>query len=264
MLGAGVSDMSKKLLFGDDGSVSADSAWLWINSHAWPGWSVEVLRATDHGPELTFDRELLRPDVAAEMNTLTVQQDPRFALHTRGGSYDLIVIGCKGRGFMKSLGIGSTAEWLMHTPPAPTVIVRGGHRTSRILLAHDGSPHAIAAEEAVAAMPWAGDVHVLLVSVSDGTSNASDVAEAATKRLEGTVGHVTASVLHPDDLQVFYRPRDIIMEAVRSWHPDLLAMGSRGMSRWESLNEAALHRAGSTATALTTHAPCSVLLARHS
>jgi nucleotide-binding universal stress UspA family protein len=255
--------MSKKLLFGDDGSVSADAAWLWVNSHTWPGWSIDVLRATDHGPALPFDRELLRPDVAAGLDTLTVQQDPRFALHTRGGSYDLVVIGCKGKGFMKSLGIGSTAEWLMHAPAAPTVIVRGGHRTSRVLLAHDGSPHAIAAEQAIAAMPWAADVHVLLVSVSEGVSNASDVTEAATKRLEGVVGQVSASVLHPDELQVFYRPRDIIMEAVQSWHPDLLAMGSRGMSRWESINEVAFHRAGSTATALTTHAPCSVLLARH-
>ncbi|HRY10414.1 MAG: universal stress protein [Actinobacteria bacterium] len=255
--------MSEKMLFGDDGSTSADAAWLWVNSHDWPDWTIDVLRAVDGGPHVDFPRLLLRPQAAGAVNTLTVHEDPRYALHTRGRDYDLIVIGRKGRGVMKALHIGSTAEWLMHLPPAPTVIVHGGHRTKRILLAHDGSPDAIAAEQAVASLPWIGDVHVRLVSVSDGTSDAVAVTDAAVERLDGVAGELTVSVLRPDELQVFYRPRDIIMDAVDSWHPDLLAIGSRGMSRWESLNETALRRAGSTATALATHAPCSVLLAHH-
>ena len=39
-------------------------------------------------------------------------------------------------------------------------------------------------------------------------------------------------------------------------------MGSRGVSAWESANEVGLRRAGSNASAIAHHAPCSVLLAK--
>jgi nucleotide-binding universal stress UspA family protein len=254
---------SKKMLFGDDGSMPADAAWLWVNCHDWPDWTIDVLRAVEAQAAPVPDRQLLRPEMAEDLRTMTVREDPRYALHTRGSDYDLIVIGSKGRGLMKSLHIGSTAEWLMHLPPAPTVIVRGGHKAQRILLAHDGSLHAMAAERAILTLPWAHDAEVRIVSVSDGTTDGVEIAAEAGSRLKGAVREVTTSVLRPDELQVFYRPRDIIMDAISSWHPDLLVLGSRGMSRWESVNEVALHRAGSTASALATHAPCSVLLACH-
>jgi hypothetical protein len=145
------------MLFGDDGSMPADAAWLWVNCHDWPDWTIDVLRAVEAQAAPVPDRQLLRPEMAEDLRTMTVREDPRYALHTRGSDYDLIVIGSKGRGLMKSLHIGSTAEWLMHLPPAPTVIVRGGHKAQRILLAHDGSLHAMAAERAILTLPWAHD-----------------------------------------------------------------------------------------------------------
>ena len=33
------------LVFGDDASDAADVAWLWINSHRWTGWDLDVLTA---------------------------------------------------------------------------------------------------------------------------------------------------------------------------------------------------------------------------
>lgn len=208
-------------------------------------------------------RELLRPGVAVQVHEQTVKEDPRFALHTRGKDYDLLVVGSKGRGLLKALHIGSTAEWLIDMPTAPTVIVRGAHRTQRVLLAHDGSRHALAAEQAVLAMPWSAGVEVRVLSISDGTSDAEKVTEEARARLEGQVAAVDVVVVGPDDLEVFYRPRDVILRHIADWQPDLVAIGSRGMTRWESLNEAALFRAGSTATGVANHASCSVLVARH-
>ncbi len=41
--------MTRRLVFGDDQSQAADVAWLWINSHAWPGWQIEALTATPMG-----------------------------------------------------------------------------------------------------------------------------------------------------------------------------------------------------------------------
>jgi nucleotide-binding universal stress UspA family protein len=254
-----------KILFGDDGSMSADAAWLWVNSHEWPGWDIDVLRAVSDSspPEVRPSRELLRPDVAARVHEDVVEEDPRFALHTRGKDYDLLVVGSKGRGLLKALHIGSTAEWLIDMPTAPTVIVRGGHGTRRILLAHDGSRHAMAAERAILTLPWVSTVQVRVLSISDGTSNADEVTEQARQRLQGHVAAVDVAVVGPDDLEVFYRPRDVILRHITDWQPDLVAIGSRGMTRWESLNEAALFRAGSTATGVANHATCSVLVARH-
>lgn len=255
--------MSKRLIFGDDGSTCADSAWLWVNSHDWPGWSIEVIAAVDSlaSTESPPPRTLLRPEVADSLSSEIVHADPRLALHTRAADGDLLVVGDKGRGILKAMHLGSTAEWLMNDPAAPLVIVRGGHRTRRILLAHDGSPDARSAEDAVLALPWISSAEVLVVSVSDHQTQADPVIEAAVQRLSGHVSSVQAQILAPDQLQVFYRPRDLILDQAGHWHADLIVMGSRGVSRWESANEIGLRRAGSTASAIARHAPCSVLLA---
>ena len=256
--------MSKRLVFGDDGSPGADSGWLWINSHDWPGWTIDVVvaldgRADDQRPA---PRSPLRPQVADDLTEDVVHSDPRYALHTRAAISDLVVVGTRGTGLLKALHLGSTAEWLMHDPAAPTVLVRGGHRTRRIVLAHDGSPDARAAEDAVAALPWAGDAEVVVVSVSDHKTQADPITEAAVTRLAGKVGQVQAQVLAPDELQVFYRPRDLVLDALTHWRADLVAMGARGVSAWDSMNEMGLRRAGSTASAIAHHAPCSVMLAK--
>ncbi|MEZ5186715.1 MAG: universal stress protein [Candidatus Nanopelagicales bacterium] len=252
------------MLFGDDGSSCADSAWLWVNSHDWPGWSIEVLAAVDSpgSGEPPSPRTLLRPEVADSLTNDVVHADPRFALHTRAPEVDLLVVGDKGRGLLKAMHLGSTAEWLMNDPAAPLVIVRGGHQTRRVLLAHDGSRDAQAAEDALLTLPWIMSAEVLVVSVSDHETNADPVVAAAIARLADRVGTVTAQILAPDELQVFYRPRDLILDHCKQWHADLIVMGSRGVGAWESVNEVGLRRAGSTASAIARHAPCSVLLAK--
>lgn len=256
--------MSKRLIFGDDGSECADSAWLWVNSHDWPGWTIEVLTALDGrtSQERPVTRALMRPQVADALTEEVVHSDPRYALHTKGTISDMIVVGSRGRGLLKALRLGSTAEWLMHEPAAPTVIVRSGQQTRRILLAHDGSTDAQAAEDAVAALPWIKDAEVLVVSVADHQTEADPVIQASKQRLQSKAARVQTKVLAPDELQVFFRPRDLILDAVEAWQADLIAMGSRGVGAWESANEVGLRRAGSTASAIAHHARCSVLIAK--
>jgi nucleotide-binding universal stress UspA family protein len=229
--------MSKRMLFGDDGSSHADSAWLWINSHQWPGWTIDVLTALDnpekHAPA---PRTLLRPDVADGVHAEVAHEDPRYALHTRAGEHDLVVIGTRGHGLLKAMHLGSTAEWLMHAPPSPL--------------------------EAIIGLPWAHETAVMVVSVEDHGTDPQSTLTAAVDRLSGHVGEVSGHELKPDELTVFFRPRDLILDAATAWEADMIALGSRGLTAWESLNEVGLHRAGSTATAITDHAPCTVLLAR--
>jgi nucleotide-binding universal stress UspA family protein len=113
-----------------------------------------------------------------------------------------------------------------------------------------------------ACCPWAGEVSVLVVSVAERGANPGRTLSAAVQRLTGAVGRVSGRESTPDELAVPIRPRDLILDAARAWVADLIALGSRGLTAWESLNEVGLHRAGSTATAITDRAPYSVLLAR--
>lgn len=252
--------MSHTLLFGDDGSACADVGWLWVNSHNWPGWTIEVLHAgVQEDPPAP--RELLRPTVAIDLNTTVVTGDPRYELHTRGAKTDLVVIGARGQGFLKRMHLGSTAEWLMHGPSAPLVITRSGRRTRSILLAHDGSVHAEAAQDAVAMLPWLDQVNVHVVAVHE-KDDPRQLVAAAANHLRRLAQSVEVHILRPDDLDVFYRPRDLILESAARLNVDLIALGSRGLTTWESINEIGLHRAGSTASGVAQQAQANVLLAQ--
>lgn len=249
--------MSDSLIFGDDGSASADVAWLWINSHAWPGWSITVVNAGVQPPP----REALRQDLAHSLTTARTDSDPRLELHTRGATSGLVVVGARGQGFFKRMGLGSTAEWLMHGPSAPLVIARTGRRTRRILLADDGSTDAKAVQEALCAMPWIKDVTVRVLTVAE-SLDSDDIAEQAAQRLTERVGAVETRVVPLTDLPVFTRPREVILDEAEAWGADLIALGSRGRTLWATVSEAGLQRAGSTATGVTRQARVNVMLAQ--
>jgi nucleotide-binding universal stress UspA family protein len=248
--------VSKTLLFGDDGSSCADVAWLWINNHEWAQWDVQVLQAdvTNDGPAV---REPVRADLSVE--TVRSPGDPRFELHTRGAHCDLLVVGAKGRGMLKRIHLGSTAEWLMHGPSAPLVITRSGRPTRRVLLAHDGSAHACAAEEALLGMPWIAGTTVSVV-VADEGHDPRAIADEVCGRVEAAGARAEAEVR--TDLPLFFRPRDLILEQAQNWQADLIALGSRGRTPWQSVGEQGLHRAGSTANSVVQNAACNVLLAQ--
>ena len=256
-------DHNRNILFGDDGSASADLAWRWINSQHWgDGWTVHVLSAE---PELVTSDEAAHrwesPDPRAPVDPTSglrivherVEADPRFAL-CEAEDVDLMVIGPRGRGLMKSLHLGSTAEWLMHHPPHPMVIVRRGGPVERVVLCADGSRHSRGAARVLAALPWVSRAEVEVLTVVENSLDAPAVAESTAEILRGRAGNVTTRVLGPDELDVFYHVRDIILGELRDRDADLVVQGSRGLSAWQGL------RAGSIASSLAAHAPCSVLM----
>lgn len=92
----------RTMVFGDDGSISADLAWLWINCHPWPQWRIEVVaavmpsldRVSTEGSELhewqpANPRRALSDSRIDEVIHLTCELDPRLALSR---SADLLVI----------------------------------------------------------------------------------------------------------------------------------------------------------------------------
>ena len=145
--------MHQKVTFGEDGSPGAVDAWTWLTAHAWSGWDLDVvavekpLKSTSDSP-MGYDH--LHPwepetprDVPADcdfagVSYFTAHHDARLVLGADLQS-DLLVIGPRGKGLMKALHIGSTAEWLVQCPNTPTVIARAGGATRTIMLCIDGS-----------------------------------------------------------------------------------------------------------------------------
>ena len=256
--------MTRRLVFGDDHSQAADVAWLWINSHDWPGWQIEALTAVPAGDvqesevrawEPRHPREVLRAGARTPVHHEQIIADPASALGALRDR-DLLVIGPKGRGFRKILHVGSTCDALMNNSAMPLVIARHGVPTTRVLVCADGSADSVAAVEALRLMPWLGQVQVLVVSVPQPGLDAQQAIQSAADVLREAAPSARAEVLTPDALQLSVNPRAMLLEAADRWEADLIVLGTRGLSGVAAV------RAGSIATSLASHAPCSVLMAR--
>jgi nucleotide-binding universal stress UspA family protein len=247
------------LVFGDDGSREADVAWLFVNSHAWPGWRLEVVAADmpEFGkqvpPELAEIHRWDPPsprtafgeaDFAA-VEHLTAMADPRLVL---ARDCDLLVIGPRGPGMLKSLHLGSTADWLLLHPPAPLLIARHGHRVRRLTLCADGSAHADRVAETVALLPWSHEAEITVVVVDDGRTDVDRATASARDRLERDRRPVNVCVYSG-------KPTAAITRHLDDASPDLVALGTRGLTGFRRL------RLGSTAGAITRTSRCSVLVA---
>ena len=193
------------LVFGDDGTPAADIAWLWINSQRWPGWRMEVVSAEmpEVGPPLPREQTELhpweppnpRPQFAeagfAETVQLTAKADPRLALSRPS---DLLVIGPRGPGLLKSLHLGSTADWLLARPPAPMVIVRSGHAVRSVVLCVDGSIHSKRVVDVLATLPWVSQLHIDILGVDDQRSDVNTATSAAAERLQAVGARTDVSI----------------------------------------------------------------------
>jgi nucleotide-binding universal stress UspA family protein len=247
------------MVFGDDGSISADLAWLWINSHSWPDWRLEVLTAVmpDHlvvRTEAPVPKEWspMHPRQAfaeAQLDRvvhLTIDADPRLALISRPA--DLLVVGPRGPGLAKAMHLGSTVEWLLTRPPAPMLVARHGRRTRTAIVCHDGSVHAQAATDALCAMPWAGELEATVLTVEDGRTDVDAAVAMATRSLQAVgvcVDHFIARHGEPTlDLLAYLERHD----------SDLVVLGSKGLTGVRRL------RIGSSARAIAHSTPHSVLL----
>lgn len=247
------------IAFGDDGSPGADIGWLWINSHAWPGWRLEIITAQESlvGPPPTPENATLhhwdppasrRPfaeTVFGEVEHLTAQIDPRLALSR---PTDLLVIGPRGPGLLKSLHLGSTAEWLLQDPIGPLVIARWGHPVRSVIACHDGSPHAERVVQCLTELPWIGGTEVTILIVNDGRTDTDNAARMALNEFDKVD-------LQPEILNLDGKPTAAIFEAIAHQAPDLVALGTRGLTGLPRLHH------GSTAGAVARAARCSVLLA---
>jgi len=128
------------ITLGDDGTPASDVAWLWINTMRGPGGVSRFSPPTSRQSAQVLPRDRTRPHEWKpppprepfasfkfdEVAQLTADADPRLALSR---DTDLLVIGPRRPGLLKSLQLGSTAEWLLIRPRRWSSFVTDGPRT---------------------------------------------------------------------------------------------------------------------------------------
>ena len=184
-----------KVLIGTDGSPCAGIAVELAAGLAWPaGSNVTLVSAVDAarlaGPfagwapvdlsELESDlgREMgaqlaadaahfSQPDLRIDREVLLGRPSTMLADKARDVEADMIIVGNRGRGGIRSMLLGSVSAEVVDSAPCPVLVARGTH-LRRILLANDGSQLARAAQEVLAAWPVLADIPVEVMSVTHG------------------------------------------------------------------------------------------------
>lgn len=247
------------LAFGDDRSEGANTCWNWIAAHRWDGWSLEVITAeapADMRPVTEQEAELHQwePDEPRDgseagfepVTHLRAQVDARLALISR--DWDLVAIGPRGSGLLKSLHLGSTADWLVREPTSPLLVARRPDPVARILVAADGSAHAARALDTLVLVPWLSGTTVRVISIDDGQIDAETIAETTRARLSSTGAEVETGIRQGNVTRS-------LMAEIEEWQPDLVVMGVRGHSPMKRLV------VGSSTAAVVGDTDCSVLVA---
>ncbi len=259
----------RRLVFGDDGSAAADVAWLWITNHPWPGWTISVVtarqpvavvsdaaRAEPHPWKGDGSRQLrVGPDITS-LELLLAESDRRIVLNSFHDA-QLMVIGPRGKGLLKHLHLGSTADWLLHHPPAPLAVIRSARPTRRLLVCVDGSAAAHEAAVMLSRLPWIGDCRVVVLGVVASGPDREPVERGITQAVEALeLAGAACERQMRGALRGTYTfdVRSTILDLIEEEQPDLVVTGTRGLGGVQRL------MLGSTASPIVHHAPCSTLV----
>jgi nucleotide-binding universal stress UspA family protein len=251
-------ERNRLLTFGDDESLYADAAWLFVTSQKWPEWSAELITVEPPvGLEVVPEHEAkphewtprhqrsAADSQLVKLFFLRAVGDPRLILSQQS---DLLVIGPRGPGLLKALHIGSTADWLLRRPASPLLIARRGTTVISALVCTDGSVHAESAIRVFAALPWSRDVEVTLLIVHTHRVDVKRATKTALSLLEPAAKSVAVHIESGD-------PSTQIMHHLNNNPVDLVVLGTRGLTGLRHLE------LGSTASAVAHASECSVLVA---
>jgi nucleotide-binding universal stress UspA family protein len=292
-----------KVLLATDGSPSAGVATALVAGLHWPaGTTIRIITTLDTvrlaGPwatmtsyglsdlesELLDELQAVLDDAASAVEPLGVTVERQILLGRPSASIvdqastwgaDLIILGSRGHGPLRTMLLGSVSAEVVDGAPCPVLVARSAS-VRRILIAHDGSYLARAAEDLVAGMTPFITQPVEIVSVVRTHQPSVDaIAPSAMGRAVDQYGAAVAeSQRHHEDIARDAAERLVRLGreatwALRSGDPahalieeaeakgvDLIAMGTHGRTGLDRMVM------GSVARKVLTHAHCSVLIVR--
>lgn len=166
---------SRTLVLGDDRSVHADRAWLWINNQRWPGWRVDVVSASPPSRPWTAEsalelvpyepespREATEESGIAAIRHLQSDADARLVLEACTEA-DLLVLGPRGSSGLQAAYMGSVVDHAIRHACVPVAVTTTPNRASRILVCTDGSEGAEHAVQELAGLPLAAGADQIAV-----------------------------------------------------------------------------------------------------
>lgn len=287
---AGLARTAMRVLIAHDGSPGADVGVALTASLPLPAGSVIRLIAAIEGDlaplsasEPTSDppapamvdlrvpleaaaRRLQRPGVT--IDHVVRRGDPSMVIAAEAETLgaDLVVVGSRGLGRIRTLLVGSVAAAVVDTSPCPVLVARIP-RMSKVLLATDGSVPSAVATDRLAHWPIFEDVPILVLSVATSVPQYGDPPSGSgmqeivqTARQQKVVDAAAVPLLEAGR-RVIPRVRtgDAAAQIVSYGHGqsvDLIVVGSRGRT---GLTRTLL---GSVARGVLASARTSVLIVR--
>jgi nucleotide-binding universal stress UspA family protein len=283
----------EKIVVGVDGSAAAADALRWaVEQGRDRGWEVEAVLAwgflLQHHPdhEGAFDPSYDATKAAAALSTYLERAVPGAAVSTRlvrdlpgralveaadQDEAELLVVGARGRGDVRSMLLGSVSYDCLHESHRPVAVVRQGmaphvEGPRRVVVGVDGS------EQAQRALRWAVD-HAAATGASLEVIQAwhvpyigadpyggvlvldpADFERVAKEQLERALAAVdlapvTAGVQRSTPC---HQPAAALIDAAKG--AELVVVGARGLGGFAGL------LLGSTSSQLVHHAPCPVVV----
>jgi nucleotide-binding universal stress UspA family protein len=177
--GSGCADVARDLVAGiswPQGSViKAVTAIVGVGALFGMPWAVpsaprveryedDLLQQAERVLEATA-RGLARTGCEVERAVVRGRAGTAVALEARDWRADLVVAGSRGHGSIATMLLGSVSAELVDSAPCPVLIGRD-RSISRVVLGHDGSSYARAAEDLVAEWPLFASAAIEVVSVA--------------------------------------------------------------------------------------------------
>lgn len=283
-----------KILFAMDCSDGSQDLVAEVLRQAWPKDSqFDVLHVGDaggsgHEPSRAAVSDAL---FSLQENGFAVRRqyregDPKQQIlqYAEQEKPDLILVGARRMANLSRILLGSVSAAVVRHAHCSVQIVRPKSQdwrtsiTPRLLLATDGSPNAFRSAEAIAKRPWPSGTEICLAYVAELIEpptltlltpkdegfppNAADfaelqhIAQIAFSKARHALATLDKVHIKEELLLVTSGARHALLEFTEHWAPDVLFVGSRGISGFERL------LLGSVSEALATAAGCSVEVVR--
>ncbi len=232
--------------------------------------TAEVVRIAEHAAAMV-PRGVAQVETAVRLGRPLDEID----LFGREIGADIVLVGARGHSGLATLLRGSLSQSLLHRVPSSVLVGRPGGEPRSILLATDGTPPALVAEELLLGLKPPAEVRLTTLCVAPGfhllagtpppylkeaERTAEEIQRQREKGAESAADHAAgrlrAAGWDAASLERDGDPAEQILAVAEEADADLIVMGSL------SHRPPGRFLLGGTASNVSRHASCSVLVAR--